>query len=63
MQNTRPVIVVTVEGGVVQNVSIPEGCQVTVRVIDYDNGDADDIDCDRDDAGELCSIVDYEALQ
>ena len=34
-----PVIDIHVEGGLVQDVIIPEGCNVKVRVKDYDKSD------------------------
>ncbi len=52
------IITIRVEGGIIQEVeNVPAG--VTVRVLDYDNGN--DPDCKtRDDAGEPCSIALYD---
>lgn len=49
---------IRVLGGVVQNVEVPIG--VCVLVYDYDIDGADESECDKDEAGELCSLAVYE---
>lgn len=39
---TKPLITITVEGGVVQDVDIPEGLNVDYEIVDYDNLDAEE---------------------
>jgi hypothetical protein len=46
------VVVVTVEGGVVQNVECPEGVRVVVRDYDTEGTDADHLS--RDEDGNEC---------
>lgn len=49
-------IIVTVEGGLVQGVEIPEGCNAEVEVRDYDidNKDEQKLEIDEDGALYYC---------
>ena len=54
-----PIINIYVKGGVVQDVAIPPGCGVVVRIVDYD---CEGTDCpDTDDEGNPCTVALYEA--
>lgn len=53
-----PIINVYVKGGVIQNMAIPLGSGVIVRVVDYD---CEGTDClDTDDEGAPCTVMLYE---
>ncbi len=49
---TRKPIVVTVHGGVVQDVQFPVGCKVIMAIRDYDTDGADDPGLDHDERGD-----------
>ena len=48
----QKVVIVTVEGGVVQHVEVPEGVRVVVRDYDAEGCDADVLSADED--GDEC---------
>ncbi len=56
------IVQVTVEGGVVQHVDVPEGLQVVVRDYDVDGTEADHLQ--QDDNGDqfIESIWEYKSL-
>lgn len=52
------IVNIYVRGGVIQNVAIPQGCDVIIRVVDYD---CEGMECrDIDDNGDSCCIALYE---
>ena len=56
-----PIINIYVKGGVIQNVAIPAGSKIVVRVVDYD---CEGSDCpDKDDEGTPCTVALYEATK
>jgi len=53
------IVNIYVRGGVIQNVAIPPGCGIVIRVVDYD---CEGGDCtDTDDDGNPCHVALYEA--
>jgi hypothetical protein len=55
MSTEQKLVRVFVRGGVVQEVETPAG--VTVQIVDYDVGDHEVKQLDRDDAGDPCVIA------
>ncbi len=53
-----PIINVYLKGGVIQNVAIPAGSDVIVRVVDYDCEGGECLD--TDDEGSPCTVILYE---
>lgn len=51
------VITVTVDGGMVAWVDVPQGCEVRVLVKDYDTGCSDEEDRVVDDQGQVCNVT------
>lgn len=54
------IVRVTVEGGVVQHVEVPEGVQVVVRDYDVDSTDADELEQDENGDHFIESIWEHE---
>lgn len=54
------IVRVTVEGGVVQNVEVPEGVQVIVKDYDVDGSDEDQLERDEDGDSFVESIWEHE---
>lgn len=54
------IVRVTVEGGVVQHVEVPEGVQVIVRDYDVDGTDADELEQDENGDHFIESIWEQE---
>lgn len=53
------IVNIYVRGGVIQGVAIPQGCDVIIRVVDYD---CEGLECwDIDDNGDSCHVALYEA--
>ncbi len=48
----KPEIVITVEGGVIQDIQIPKNCNARVKVMDFDVEGCEDAEVSKNSKGE-----------